>query len=184
MKKVCLLLLMLWFGVSTAQSGSFQEARTSNDPRVVATFIKANPSHPQVVELKQHLINLVNSGAVPMTATSGNATSPTYSGGNSSSYSSAGGQAAHKKKTVDLLNHLFNNDPSSKDAYIQITNNSACNIMVNIVGPRSYSLNIPSRRQNFVLVDKGTYNLSSKICGASYASRKVINKDITITLNK
>jgi len=183
MKKLLFLVLFASSIIGKAQAISFDQAKNSRDPRIVATFIKANPDHPRVVELKQHLIELVNSGAQASAAPQSGYNSSASSYATKTSYSS-GGSAMHKQRTVDLLNHLFNSDPSSKDAYVQITNNSKCNVEMKISGRRSYMLSIPPRKQNFILVDKGTYTFSSMICEARYQSVKDVSKDVMITLNK
>ncbi len=175
MKKFFLVAAVSLFSCISAQSYTYQQARYSNDPRVVATFIKANPQHPQVVELKEHLISLVNSGAA----------APASSSSAQRSYSSGAlSSSGHKQKTVEMLNHIFNSDPSSKDAYVQITNNSKCNVEVRISGRKNYSMMVPARNKNFILVDKGTYTFSSMICDAKYNSTKQVSKDLAITLTR
>jgi hypothetical protein len=45
-----------------SQGITFKQASESDNPKTVATFIKNNPNHPKVGELKQKLISLVNNG--------------------------------------------------------------------------------------------------------------------------
>lgn len=187
MRKLIGFCFLLCFGWSLAQTVSFQEAEKSNDPRVIATFIKANPSHPQVVQLKKKLIDILNSGGYTTeiaSATKSPESASTKSYGTTKGKVSSSKASSGSNRTVDLLNHLFNNDPNSKEAYVQITNNANCNITVIIRGPKSYSMTIPAKKQNYVLLEKGTYNFSSNICGANYMSTKSIQKDMMITLNK
>lgn len=87
------------------------------------------------------------------------------------------------KKTAAMLTHMFNNDPGDKEAYINIKNRSKCNLIVKISGKRYYNLDVPANGQNFLLVDKGEYILTTMVCDAKYSSLKKINKDIEIELN-
>ena len=167
------------------QSYTIQQAQTSDDPRVVATFIKANPEHPQTPELKRRLVAIVNNtkSDAEKASTAKPSVKPLTSGTVKQGTVSPKGDA-HAQKTADLLNHLFNSDPTSKTAYIQITNKSKCNLIVKISGKKFYNLTVPANNQNFILVDKGTYTLSSSICDAKYSSTKNITQDIAITLKK
>lgn len=174
-----------------SQTITEQQAEKSNDVKVVAAFIKQNPNHPRVPEFKRKLAAIMNNDASPsqkekiakpvVKPLNTETLKTEVKSGSSGSKSSAGSDQS--KKTVDLLNHLFNNDPNRKDAYIQIINKSKCNLIVKISGKKFYNLTVPANNQNFILVDKGSYNLSSSICDASYSSSKNINQDITITLN-
>jgi hypothetical protein len=70
-----------------------------------------------------------------------------------------------------------------KEAYINIKNRSKCNLIVKINGKKYYNLDVPANGQNFLLVDKGEYILTTMVCDAKYSSLKKINKDIEIELN-
>ncbi len=105
-------------------------------------------------------------------------------------YASVAGTAAKKSgtseqhnKTAAMLTHLFNNDPMDKEAYINIRNRSKCNLIVKINGKKYYNLDVPANGQNFILVEKGEYILTTMVCDAKYSSLKKINKDIEIELN-
>lgn len=105
-------------------------------------------------------------------------------------YASVAGTAAKKSgtseqhnKTAAMLTHLFNNDPMDKEAYINIRNRSKCNLIVKINGKKYYNLDVPANGQNFLLVEKGEYILTTMVCDAKYSSLKKINKDIEIELN-
>ncbi|KQT31111.1 hypothetical protein ASG22_18935 [Chryseobacterium sp. Leaf405] len=105
-------------------------------------------------------------------------------------YASVAGTASKKaepseqgKRTAALLTHMFNNDPMDKEAYINIKNRSKCNLIVKISGKKYYNLDVPSKSQNFVLVEKGEYILTTMVCDAKYTSVKKIVKDIEIELN-
>ncbi len=87
------------------------------------------------------------------------------------------------KRTAAMLTHMFNNDPMDKEAYINIKNRSKCNLIVKITGKKYYNLDVPAKGQNFILIDKGEYVLTTMVCDAKYSSLKNITKDIEIQLN-
>ena len=76
------------------------------------------------------------------------------------------GTNSKHKRTEDLLNHLFNTDPSSRTAYVQIVNKSKCSLIVKISGKKYYNLDVPANNQNFLLVDKGSYTIPTSVCDA------------------
>lgn len=86
------------------------------------------------------------------------------------------------KKTEEVLNHLFNNDPTNQQAYLQIKNQSNCDIKVKIEGKKAYYIDIPKMGDNFVLIPKGNYNISTDICNERYISMKNVNQDMQIRL--
>ena len=101
----------------------------------------------------------------------------------SSKASTGAGPTDRQKRTADMLTHLFNNDISNKEALINIKNRSKCNLIVKINGKKYYNLDVPAGGQNFILVDKGEYALTTMVCDAKYTSIKKINKDIEIVLS-
>lgn len=92
--------------------------------------------------------------------------------------------AAHKDKTVKILNTLFNNDPNSNDVIVMVENKSDCNIIVRIegAGNKNYRLPVPAKKENSMVVEKGSYLLTSLVCGALYASQKKIYKPLIVNL--
>lgn len=93
--------------------------------------------------------------------------------------------AEHKHKTVQLLNSLFDNDPASKESIVMIENKSKCNMIMRIegVGNTKYRLAVPTQAEGSIVVQKGSYLFTTKICGADYASQKSIEKAIIVSLN-
>lgn len=91
----------------------------------------------------------------------------------------------HKVKTVQILNKLFENDPSSKDCIVMIQNNSDCNMIVRIegVGNTKYRLAVAAKSENSIVILKGSYLFSSLVCGAQYASQKTVQKAIMVALD-
>ncbi|MDR4951447.1 hypothetical protein REB14_04520 [Chryseobacterium sp. ES2] len=87
------------------------------------------------------------------------------------------------KRRAAMLTHLFNNDINKSEAYINIKNRSACNLIVKISGKKYYNLTVPAKGENFILVDKGEYIMTTSVCDAKYSSVKKITQDIEIALN-
>lgn len=174
---------------SFAQSNiTVTQVENSTDPQVIANFIKANPSHPKTPEFKRKLIAVINSDKTPKQQAQ--VAKPNVKPISTEKLKTAikkdvakDGSNDKHKRTADLLNHLFNTDPSSKTAYVQIINKSKCNLIVKISGKKFYNLDVPANNQNFVLVDKGNYSLTTSVCDAKYSSNKNIGKDIVVTLN-
>lgn len=87
------------------------------------------------------------------------------------------------KRTAAMLTHMFNNDPTNNEAYVNIKNRSSCNLIVKLTGKKYYNLTVPAKGHNFILINKGEYVLSTTVCDAKYSSLKKIDKDIEIELN-
>ncbi len=165
------------------------QVEKSTDPQVIANFIKYNPNHPKTPEFKRKLIAAINNNKSPakQAAVAKPSVAPISTGKLSNiikkDVAKTGGVSEKNKKTAELLTHLFNSDSSSRDAYIQIVNKSKCNLIVKISGKKYYNLDVPANNQNFILVDKGKYTVTTSVCDAKYSSVKSISKDIVLTLN-
>ncbi len=85
-------------------------------------------------------------------------------------------------ESLEMLNHLFDNSKNKKKAYLQIQNRSKCPIRISIKGKRNYVLDIHAMSDGDILVMKGTYVLSGKICGKDYRQNKKLTKDIALKL--
>lgn len=92
-------------------------------------------------------------------------------------------QQNHKTKTVKLLNEIFNNDPSSKEVIILVKNNSDCNLVLKIIGTNNYSLPIYGHNENFLVINKGNYHITSDICNAKFERIKNIDKSFVLTIS-
>jgi hypothetical protein len=88
----------------------------------------------------------------------------------------------HKKKAVQLLNAMLNEDITKKEAVLLFKNNSDCNIVLRIEGKHFYNLAVPAHGENFIVIDKGSYTLNSNVCDAKYTSRKEVKKSIFVTV--
>ena len=182
MKKIFLLVFVTATGLYYAQVSVFA-AMGSNDPNVVQSFIIANPKHPKIPELKKKLATMrFSSGsgggdaiAQPKVSTlTPNKLEKNINRSNTSE---------DAKKTAAVLTNLFNDNKYSKEAVLQIVNRSSCELVVKVSSKKKfYNLNVPSKNQNYILIDKGSYSLTTSICGASYSSNKNINASTVITL--
>lgn len=91
--------------------------------------------------------------------------------------------SGHQEKTVQLLNNLFNEDALHNEAIFLMKNYSDCNIIMKIHGREQYKMAIPSKGENFIIVKKGDYTLSSNICNIQYKALKKINKGLFVELS-
>ncbi|WP_185151664.1 DUF6759 domain-containing protein [Chryseobacterium sp. SN22] len=89
----------------------------------------------------------------------------------------------HSDKTVKLLNAMFNEDISSKEVILLLRNNSDCNMIVRIQGKHFYNLAVPAKNENFMVINKGSYVLTSNVCDIIYSSKKEISKSLFLTIN-
>lgn len=174
--------------VYTQSKYTVAQVEKSTDAQVIANFIKYNPSHPKTAEFKRKLFAVINNDKTP--TQQARVAKPTVTAVNTTKLKNEikrdvakNGTNTSHKRTEDLLNHLFNSDPRSRTAYVQIVNKSKCNLIVKISGKRFYNLDVPANNQNFILVDKGSYSVTTSVCDAKYSSTKNIGKDIVITLN-
>ncbi len=174
--------------VYTQSKYTVAQVEKSTDAQVIANFIKYNPSHPKTPEFKRKLFAVINNDKTP--TQQARVAKPTVTAVNTTKLKNdvkrdvaKNGTNTSHKRTEDLLNHLFNSDPRSRTAYVQIVNKSKCNLIVKISGKRFYNLDVPANNQNFILVDKGSYSVTTSVCDAKYSSTKNIGKDIVITLN-
>ncbi|MDQ1160512.1 hypothetical protein QE422_000880 [Chryseobacterium sp. SORGH_AS 447] len=185
------------------------DAEATAEARVVAGFLKQNPGHAKTDYFKKKLIQMImannspeakptikavsedkirqmvldnnklNNAKTIAAASTGSAKTENALGGSKKS----SGASEQNKRTAAMLTHLFNNDPTDKEAYINIKNRSKCRLIVKINGKKYYNLDVPANGQNFLLVEKGEYVLTTMVCDAKYSSLKKINKDIEIELN-
>lgn len=182
--KIYTLVFFLFFSLSYGQKKTtLSEAENTTDPRVIAKFLKENPEHPKTADLKGKIVKLVTSGndkeakpkVEPLTA---NKLEKQLQKDVRKE-----GRTGENQETAKVLNHLFNNDKNKNEAYLQIVNQSKCNLILKIEGKDFYHLDVPAKGQNFVMVKKGNYILTSKVCDAKYSSTKTISNDLSISLN-
>lgn len=186
MKKI-FLLLFFTIGIS-AFSQSVFEAKQTTDRAVVENFIKNNPNHPAVPQLKQRALSLKYAAS----SSSSTVAKPTITQMSErkiektskvGTTATKGEPSEQAKNTAAVLTSLFNNDPNKKEAIVQFVNKSKCILLIKISGKKFYNLTVPANGQNYILVDKGNYAVTTSICDAAYNTNKSFTKDIIITLN-
>lgn len=89
----------------------------------------------------------------------------------------------HKNKTVKLLNAMFNEDISSKNVILLLKNQTTCNLVLRVQGKDNYNMAIPAKGENFIIINKGSYNLISNVCNKPYSSKKDIIKGTLLTIS-
>lgn len=183
MKKIFLLSFFL-VSISIFSQSVF-EAKSTTDRAVVEKFIRNNPTHPAVPELKKKALSLRYGGSSQIakptvTTMTENKIEKTSTVGTTAAKGEPSDQA---KNTAAVLTSLFSNNPNKKEAIVQFVNKSKCNLIIKISGKKFYNLTVPANGQNYILVDKGSYNVTTSICDAVYNQNKAFTKDVIITLN-
>ena len=89
---------------------------------------------------------------------------------------------SNKEKTTKILNTLFNPDLNNNETILLVRNDSDCNIIMNIQGPKIYRIAVLAHGENTVVVEKGPYQLKSDVCNADYSSDKILDKHLMVVL--
>lgn len=183
MKKTILLLLVFSAVKIFAQSKyTIEQVEKSNDTKVLANFIVNNPNHPKTPELKKRMAQLVAANHSTHEASKSHASASKTTQNHTTKHSRKHDKKKHEE-TAEILNHLLNDSSKSNSVLVAIKNQSKCSISVNFKGKKAYVLNIPANSTGRILVDKGTYKISSLICNAPFHTEKHIQSGIQMTLN-
>ncbi|MDP9961381.1 DUF6759 domain-containing protein [Chryseobacterium lathyri] len=198
MKKILtsLLFFFLVSGSASAQKKHKDILKSTNTKEIEEYLRNAHPDDPKRAVLKPKLIALKNSGwtkgaktAKPMEARPVMTDIPNRFLRNSNSNDAeefkkliAETSDQHKDKTVKLLNAMFDEDITSKEAVLLFRNNSDCNIILRIEGKNFYNLAVPAHGENFIILNKGSYSLNSNVCDVKYSSQKDIKKGIFVVI--
>jgi len=200
MKKNFLTIVFFTFLISNftqAQKSSKDILKSTNIKEIEEYLKNAHPDDPKRTVLKPKLIALKNSEwtkgartAKPMEARPVIADIPKSAMRNPDSDDAeefrkliAETSAEHKDKTVKVLNAMFNEDINRNEAILLFKNNSDCNIVLRIEGKEFYNLAVPAHAENFIVLKKDSYTLSSNICDMKYSSQKDIKKSIFVTID-
>lgn len=190
MKKISILFFILCLVFITGQKKksklkvvneviTSEQALMSNNPQVIATFMKSNPNDSNIESLRTRLYELIS----PANDSEAKPTINTIVKNKSAKKSGSSTKIANQSKTEQALNHLLDSSTNKDEAYVQIVNKSKCNMIVKFSGKNTYyNLTVPANNDNFILINKGQYQLTTAICDAKYSSSKNITKDISITL--
>jgi hypothetical protein len=198
-KSLILSLLIILISCSSAdvKKSSTNILETKNIKEIESFLQTAHPEDPRRSVLKPKLIALKNEewtkgkkDAKPMQARPIISEIPNSVMRNSNSAEAeefkrliASTSKEHKDKTVKLLNAMFNEDISSKEVILLFKNQSDCNLVLRIQGKNFYNMAIPSHGENFMVINKGNYTLTSNVCDVLYSSQKDIHKNILLTIN-
>jgi len=198
MKKILtpLLFLILASGTASAQKKTKDILKSTNIKEIEEYLKNTHPDDPKRFVLKPKLIALKNSEwtkgaskAKPMEARPVMTDIPNRFMRNSSSNDAeefkkllAETSDQHKDKTVKLLNAMFDEDITKKEAVLLFRNNSDCNIILRIEGKDFYNLAVPAHGENFIVLNKGSYTLNSNVCDVKYSSQKDIKKSIFVVI--
>lgn len=201
MKKNSLIISLVLLLISCSTSDNAKNAKNileSKDIAEIESFLKtAHPDDPKRRVLKPKLIALKNAewtkgkeNAKPMEARPVISDIPSGIFKNSNSAEAeefkkllASTSNEHKEKTVKLLNAMFNEDISSKEVILLFKNHSDCNLVLRIQGKNFYNMAVPAKGENFIVINKGNYTLTSNVCDVVYSSKKDISKSIFLTIS-
>ncbi|MCT2562298.1 DUF6759 domain-containing protein [Chryseobacterium herbae] len=191
-----LLLIFLATGFVSAQKNSKDILKSTNIRDIEEYLKNAHPEDPKRSVLKPKLIALKNAEwtkgaakAKPMEARPVMTDIPNRFMRNSNSEDAEEFKKLitetsdqHKEKTVQLLNAMFDEDITRKEAVLLFRNNSDCNIILRIEGKTFYNLAVPAHGENFIVLNKGSYTLNSNVCDIRYTSAKDIKKSIFLVI--
>ncbi|MEJ5104849.1 DUF6759 domain-containing protein [Chryseobacterium sp. MYb328] len=200
MKKKILTILFFSFLTPVfiySQKGNKDILKSTNIKEIEEYLKTAHPDDPKKSVLKPKLIALKNSEwtkgsrtAKPMEARPVIADIPKNAMKDPNSNEAeefkrllAETSAEHKEKTAQLLNTMLNEDITKKESILLFKNNSDCNIVLRIEGKDYYNLAVPAHGENFIIVNKGSYTLSSNVCDMKYFSQKDIKRSIFVTID-
>ncbi len=199
------LLLLFSFSFSTlAHSQLFKKDKSkeiiySQNMEEIETFLKSShPDDPRNSILKKRLVKLKNeawtkgrNSAKPMAARPLNMVIPEKS--ISENLNNAEKEEfeklmkitpeEHQKKSVGILNSLFNQEKNTKETIVLIRNDSDCDFVFRMNGENAYTLAVPAHKESSILINKGDYNVSTNVCRTPYSSYKNIIQNTMIILN-
>ena len=166
MKKTILLLFgFLSTGIFAQSQYTVEQTEKSNDPKVVANFIINYPNHPKTPEFRRKLARLGSSSSSAQTSTSHQ----------SNSYRS-------HQETAEEATRILNGSSKGNSAYVTVKNLSKCPIVVNFTGKSSYNMSVPANSTGRMSLNKGSYTISSVVCGGKYQQSRSIQADYQLTL--
>lgn len=197
MKKIAFIFLIILSGVVSAQKKDILKSQNIGE---IEHFLKtAHPEDPRRIVLKPKLAALKNSkwtegaktakpmAARPLITDIPNVVINIPASAEAEEFKSLMMETsdAHKAKTVKLLNTLFDQDINRKEAIVLIQNNSDCNLILRFQGEKDfYNIAVPTKGENTLVLNKGTYQLTSNVCDVKYTSTKNISQNQMITLNQ
>lgn len=166
MKKTILLLLgFMSAGIFAQSQHTIEMTEKSNDPKVVANFIVNYPTHPKTPEFRKKLARLGSGSSSAQTSTSHQSNS----------------HRSHQE-TAEEATRILNGSSKGPNAHVSVKNISKCPIMVSFTGKHNYQLNVPANSTGRMSIAKGSYTISSVVCGGKYQQSRSIQADYQLTL--
>jgi hypothetical protein len=89
-----------------------------------------------------------------------------------------------QETTAESVDLLLNENPVDNRISLLVNNNTDCNIILRFSGDQSYSLPIRKNFRNFIVIEKGNYNVDANLCRSRYASSKTLTESINITISE
>ncbi|MDR6370847.1 hypothetical protein J2795_002107 [Chryseobacterium bernardetii] len=196
MKEIVKAMLLLMLSVISIQCSGTKSAYnilSSNDISEIQNYLdRAHPDDPKNSLLKKRIIELKNNAWTKRSADSRSIEARPVmiqksfiEDVDSDKFEKLlqSDKINHKDKTVDFLNEMFNNNRDSPNAILFVKNHSHCNTILHIKeGVEEHDLAVPHDGENFIVLEKGKYTISGRICGAKYEKIKNLDHGIYITL--
>ena len=89
-----------------------------------------------------------------------------------------------KALTAQVLNEMLGSDESDALSLLLVKNVSECNMVLKVAGKTSYNIPIPANGQNAIMVEKGVYQLTGKVCELQYETQKDLNKNLLVAIKR
>jgi hypothetical protein len=89
-----------------------------------------------------------------------------------------------KALTAQVLNEMLGSDESDALSLLLVKNVSECNMVLKVEGKTNYNIPIPANGQNAIMVEKGVYQLTGKVCELQYEAQKDLNKNLLVAIKR
>lgn len=86
-------------------------------------------------------------------------------------------------KAINLLNQLFNTDAANTDMVLMIRNDSDCDFTMHITGSHSYNIPIASKKTESIVLEQGSYDMSSEVCKSPYHVSKTFYENTLLSIS-
>lgn len=177
--------------LATAQKNRKHILKSTNIKEIEEYLEKTHPEDPKRNLLKSKLIALKNQqwtlgkkDAKPMESRPVIAEIPTKRPNEIEEFKRLMSKDSkdHNEKTAKLLNSMFDEDITRKEAIFLFKNDSDCNLILKIQGEKFYNMAVPAHDENFIVIKKGSYTIESNVCDVKYQSKKDIKKNIILSI--
>lgn len=185
MKKILFGLSIVCFMASCSSQEKISIKDTKDIP-TLENYIKRHPKDKDIQFLKQKLVALQNANKPKsiIKEMPKQVIMKTLTEQEAEEYASivAANKAEHSKNTVNVLNQLFNSDPSNTEAILLVQNGSNCNMIMRIQGKKFYNMAVPANGESSIVLPQGDYKLTTNLCDLRYSADKQIRKNMVVAL--